>query len=241
MSIKDKVNKYYLNMLYYQNNIDRWNQAQSLSSNNYPVKEKLKEIIESNNDYLLSNAYQYFLILRSVSTDRCRLSIGLYKLLGNILSDKEILVNDLISYIQFIKFNYHDYKYIGIDCYKARKNMSYMFNDFEKQVLDIFYDYYVRLNSDDDINPEQYLILKKILLIVSSLAIIEQDVSVFESMFMYYYQNIKEIEEVLILNGAVNRMESNIYYRPEEVINDPFLTQYILNIPINNKNKREIK
>ena len=198
----NKVNYYYNCLMEYANFLFPDKNIKSLSSNKTPIKKILLEIIENNNDYLLTKSYMYYLILDSMCVyknifyDNFR--DNLYQLLVNITLGEKHLIRDLIHYINIIENGYNLYfRFSETETKRVRylldKDINKILNDYHNSIL--------RLEVNSHFENEDYRIVINSFKIICAICIINKNYDEYNSIVETIFNDLDSFLDRIKLNG----------------------------------------
>ena len=241
MNKSQKIDNYCQKLLEYRNSLRMIRRVHALSSNNYPIKKIIENIVNNNNDYLLTNSFLYFLAVTSINCDNeftNPYSKVLYEKLCNLNGDKESIIKEVFNYLDA----YHTYCIYRLSHdnytlgYDLTINVRKFATAFEYDLNDLYNSSMIRIEADDSLTKLEYNISKIILNIFSSISFYEGDIEVFKELSKPFLENTKNILDELKMNGLFieTNEEDEKQYSLDNFIN------YFINTPLE-KNKKLIK
>lgn len=239
MNKSERISNFYNKLLEYRNTLRTVPKVHSLSSNNYPIKKTINDIVNKNNDYLLTNSYLYFLAVTAISNYEYiePYSKVLYEKLSNFSKDKESIIKEVFDYLD----SYHTYR-INKMCnynyqlsYDLPVNIRKFATPLEYNLNDLYNQYMLRIEADDSLSNPEYSISKIILNIYSCLSFYDSDINVFENLAKPFLDDPKNIIDELKMNGLFL-----INYDDKPLYNLDDFISYFVNTP-QDKNKKLIR
>ena len=223
MSIQDRVDNIYYDLLRTRNNFEYSEPVKSLSNNQYNIKKVLKRIVEANYDFLFTPAFDYFLISSSLCTTREENFRNMLYLRLLALTHIDTMLVLLSVYVD----NWETYglRHLKHAYAKDGHIIKYedLFSDKEKELYDKYSFSKLRINCDKDLCESEYILLKRIFQIIGAYTLINDRIGDYDKLIdRYEHHHIEKIEE-LELHGICEYRyykdynEAKYNYIPEQL------------------------
>ena len=170
----------------------------SLSSNNRPIKRILKEIIDSNKEYLLTDAFLYFMVGSSTQKS-LNIREEIYINLNSLITSETDSINILTNYVYAIHGRSFWVNYL-YSFYSVKKLKECM-NDFENDLEEIYDKRCVIEHSNNTISDKEYILSIEIITIIAAYCLLKQDTIDFDDLVFKYTNNLSYTMEDLSLQG----------------------------------------
>lgn len=240
MKREEKVNYYYDKLLEMRNSFGCYKKVKSLSCNNISIKEILDKIINSNLDYLLTDGFLYYLLAKSIGSNADGFRIRLYNNLNSLLDSNQLLDNvaDYIGTIDFGLSKHHFMPYTnGFSMIILKKNL----NEVESNLYKEFEHYKIRLECDNKIYGNEYLLLKYVMQVLGGYCLISNSPNEYNMYALPYLENPRLKLEELKIQGMYQEIEELTESGLDCLIDYDALNNYVINNLYNKKNKIMIK
>ena len=240
MKREEKIDYYYNKLLEMRNNSCCYKKVKSLSCNTISIKKELEKIINNNLDYLLTDGFLYYLLAKSIGSNSDGFRLRLYTNLNSLL-DPNQLIDYLADYIGTIDFGLSKHHFMPYTSGFKMIILKKTLNEVEANLYREFEHYKIRLECDNDIDGNEYLLLKYVLQIIGGYCLINNCPSKYNSYALPYLENpISKLEELKI-QGIYQEVEELTETGLEYLIDYNALNNYVINNLHNNKNKLLIK
>ncbi len=233
--MEDKVNYYYNRLLDIRNNLGYYKKVKSLSNNTVNIKGILKEIINNNLEYLLTDGFLLYLI--SVSLDelndfRNNLFLNLYDLIN-----KDNLLERCGDYMSVLSFGFCKYNIATYDANFHIIILKEWMNDDEKKITEDYELSRLMIECDKDIYENEYVLLKYIFLTIASFCLINKCIDNYKEWVMPYIRDSKSKLEELKLHGLYFEPNyENVAFKKGDQIKEKNLRDFVVH-KIENKEK----
>lgn len=201
-------------------------------SNNYDIKDIIKNIIDSGNEFILKEEYLYCIILKACDSDNFKDELAKI-LIGFTSKDNNITIDNIIDlYNDIYYFNDIDFYYNNLN-----KLRDFMYND-QIPLLKEFHELTDAIENKVYLN--EYFIIRDIFFIILAYCIVHNKIDNYLEYCYPYIEYPYYILESLFLNGIIMEMVDPIDNTVNYVTNRDALKNYILS-RLNQDKKRIIK
>ena len=236
----EKIDYYYNKLLELRNNFGCYKKVKSLSNNNVSIKEILEKLINNNLDYLFTDGFLYYILAKSIGSNADGFRLRLYDNLKSLLDSNQLLeyFADYIGTIDFGLSKHHFMPYTqGFGMIILKKTLT----EKESNLYKEFEHYKIRLECDNNIYGNEYLLLKYVMQVIGGYCLINDCPDKYNSYVLPYLENpILKLEEMKI-QGIYQEVEELTETGLEYLIDFNALNNYVISNLHNNKNKLLIK
>ena len=223
MSVQDRVDEIYNDLLRIRNDFEYEKPVKSLSSNYCNIKKILTVIVEANFDFLFTPAFDYFIISYSlyhtkyIDNFRYNLSLILYNLF-----DFNKMIDLLSHYID--NWVSYDYRFLKHAYDKDGKIIRYddLLTAKEKELYDKYTFSRTRISSNKELFDSDYGLIKKIFQIIGAITLINNQIGDYDKLINPYEINFREKIDELVLQGICKYSDYRDYdryrYEPEQLV-----------------------
>lgn len=241
MSIDEKIDNYYDGLLKARNNFRDIEPVDTLSDDDYDIKEAIRKVINIGMDHLLTPFFNYYLVSTSIEEGHgYNFSGHLYaKLL--YLTDNGLLLYLLSNYFSFITTGFVSRPKYIFDREGNVINSRSMLTEKENTL----YINYRNKSFDMDMNydlgePERKLLID-VLRLLTSLNLINDKYDFSETIKPYFNDPVGMIDELTLQGICTKKEDKNYLYEFRYEYDMKKLGNYILYKIDNSKNQKEIR
>ncbi len=236
----EKIDYYYNKLLELRNNFGCYKKVKSLSNNNVSIKEILEKLINNNLDYLFTDGFLYYILAKSIGSNADGFRLRLYDNLKSLLDSNQLLeyFADYIGTIDFGLSKHHFMPYTqSFGMIILKKTLT----EKESNLYKEFEHYKIRLECDNNIYGNQYLLLNYVMKVIGGYCLINDCPDKYNFYVLPYLENpLLKLEELKI-QGIYQEVEELTESGIDYLIDYNALNNYVINNLHNNKNKLLIK
>ena len=188
------------------------------------LKDVIKKIIESGNEFILSDVYLYCIVSNSFSR-----SISLVELYKNLILFTRNNYDKLLDSVADL--------YCGlVTNFQGIKKVDDMIWNNEIPLIDDLLYSLCKLDQSRDVSEHDFLVIRDIYFLLVSYCIINHEEDNYIKYTHYFLDNPKLIIDQLLVNGIIRKLNDNNNY----LINSDQLKKYVL-YKLNNYTTKVIK
>ena len=240
VTMEEKVNYYYNRMLDIRNNLGYYKKVKSLSNNTVNIKMVLKEIIDNNLEYLLTDGFLFYIISISlVHPENFRNSLFL-RLCD--LTNKDLLLERYGDYVSVLSFGFCKYNVATYDANFRIIILKEGMNDDERKIIEDYELSRLMIECNKDIYEDEYVLLKYIFLTIASYCLINKCIDKYKEWVTPYISDTKSKLEELRLHGLyIEPRYENVAFDECDPFKEKDLRDYVVsNLDNGEKNIKKV-